>query len=47
MKCNKLTMAIAVISIVMSVLSFLIIYNDMTAVPEYDKYFICLSGGIL
>lgn len=44
MKINKLSFAIAIITVAISILGFLIIYNDMNAVPEYDKYFVFNEG---
>lgn len=44
MKINKLSFAIAIITVAISILGFLIIYNDMTSVPEYDRYFVYYKG---
>lgn len=40
MKIKKINFLIAIVSIAISLIGFLIIYNDITAVPKYNKFFV-------
>jgi len=45
MKSPRINLIAAMITIVIAIIGFLIIYQDIAAVPKYNKTFVYCTGG--